>query len=329
MKTPLISILLAVRNEEALILNCLKALLALDYPQEYLQILIGNDDSQDNTKAIILDFIKGKPNFCLLDIDKKIGSQQGKGNVLAQLAQKAVGEYYFFTDADVIVPPTWVRAMLQGFEAQNIGIVTGFTWLRGSKSIEIWQALEWANALNMYYILAKLNVPITAMGNNMALSAEAYWAVGGYEAIPFSVTEDYTLFWAIIHKGFRFQNIINTQVCAQSLPLHTFADILTQRRRWIDAAMQSWQWQMLLFGRAFTSPFLIVLLFFYPRLALFLGGGGILTSLLSLGNALQKTKKMTYMAYFPAYLVYQEVLLVRLFFYYFQTKKVVWKGREF
>lgn len=42
---------------------------------------------------------------------------------------------------------------------------------------------------------------MTGLGNNMAVSREAYDAVGGYEQIGFSIVEDYALFIAIIRKN--------------------------------------------------------------------------------------------------------------------------------
>ena len=44
-KTPKVSVLLAVRNEEENILRCLEALEDMDYPKNKIEILIGNDRS--------------------------------------------------------------------------------------------------------------------------------------------------------------------------------------------------------------------------------------------------------------------------------------------
>ena len=59
---PHVSLLLAARNEEKLILRSLKSIEKLDYPKDKLDVLIGDDQSSDNTKKIIEDFIKDKNN---------------------------------------------------------------------------------------------------------------------------------------------------------------------------------------------------------------------------------------------------------------------------
>ena len=101
---PMVSILLAARNEEQLILRNLTAINALNYPKDKLEILIGNDESTDNTAQLVTDFIQDKPHFQLFHIDKTVGKGRGKANVLGQLAHKASGEFYFVTDVDVKLP---------------------------------------------------------------------------------------------------------------------------------------------------------------------------------------------------------------------------------
>jgi len=53
-KTPFVSIILAIRNEEAHISNCLKALIAQDYPIDCMEILIADGMSTDDTRKLIL-----------------------------------------------------------------------------------------------------------------------------------------------------------------------------------------------------------------------------------------------------------------------------------
>jgi cellulose synthase/poly-beta-1,6-N-acetylglucosamine synthase-like glycosyltransferase len=50
---PTISILLAARNEEEYLRACVETIFMLDYPKEKIQILIGNDDSEDHTQDVI------------------------------------------------------------------------------------------------------------------------------------------------------------------------------------------------------------------------------------------------------------------------------------
>ncbi|MBW8051052.1 MAG: glycosyltransferase, partial [Cytophagales bacterium] len=68
-KFPFVSILIAARNEQDNIIDCLSALEHLTWPKEKFEVLIGNDHSEDNTKTLVEDYIKDKSNFHLHDIN--------------------------------------------------------------------------------------------------------------------------------------------------------------------------------------------------------------------------------------------------------------------
>ncbi len=123
---PKVSVLLAARNEEKLILRCLEAMAQFNYPQDQLEILIGDDASTDNTLDLVRDYIKDKPNFKVFSISEVHGKGRGKANVLGQLAHQAEGAFYFITDVDVKLPKDWILGLLQEFE-DGVGIVSGTT----------------------------------------------------------------------------------------------------------------------------------------------------------------------------------------------------------
>ncbi|TAE18789.1 MAG: glycosyltransferase [Bacteroidetes bacterium] len=295
-----VSILIAVRNEEENIQRCLQALAEFAYPHACLQILIGNDDSTDNTRALITDFIADKPHFTLCDITEKVGKQAGKANVLTQLASQATGDFWLITDADVAVSPTWV------------------------------QALEWSQALTIFASFSRLGIAITAQGNNMAMKREAYQATGGYEALPFSVTEDFQLFWAIIKKGYTFRNVASAKGIVHSLPTPTWNSLFKQRRRWLEGALElGFLWQIFLWGRALLFPLLLVAYFFLPTVVL--GAIALMWTgnFLTIAYALRRVGKLRYLGYFPFFVFYHEVMLLGTIWYFIRHRRVQWKGREF
>lgn len=83
-------------------------------------------------------------------------------------------------------------------------------------------------------VISDLNLPVSTMGNNMLITRKAYAATGGYENMPFSVTEDVQLFKEVIKRGFGFCNIYDTGVLATSAPAPTWAALLHQRKRWMQ-----------------------------------------------------------------------------------------------
>ena len=229
---PRVSILIAARNEEAAIARCLHAIRQLEYPAHLLEVLLGDDASTDATAAAATEAMQGfKGTFRILPIRENLGTARGKANVLAHLTRAATTNYFLITDADIAVPRTWVQGLLAHAQP-GIGTVTGLTLVQGPRLFDRLQGLDWLISLGLVQVVSDLGRPVTAMGNNMLVTRAAYQATGGYEALPFSVTEDFELFRATLRHGFGYRILFRPEVLAESLPMPTVGALLHQRRRW-------------------------------------------------------------------------------------------------
>ncbi|WP_460583499.1 glycosyltransferase [Hymenobacter arcticus] len=230
---PRVSILVAARNEEAALPRCLASLRALDYPAELVEILVGDDASTDRTRAVAEAALAGfAGRYQVITITENLGQARGKANVLAHLARAAQADYLLLTDADIAVPPTWVLAML-AHAAPGVGTVTGLTVVAGFGWLARLQGLDWLMSLALIQVGTETGQPMTAMGNNMLLTRAAYQATGGYEALPFSVTEDFALFEAVNAQGFGYRQLFEPAVRAVSLPAASWDALVRQRLRWL------------------------------------------------------------------------------------------------
>lgn len=230
---PRVSILIAARDEAAALPRCLASLRALDYPAGLLEILVGDDGSTDDTAAVAAAAMQGfEGRFRVVSITETRGRARGKANVLAHLTRAATTDFFFITDADISLPRTWVAGLL-AHAAPGVGTVTGITAVAGPRLFHQLQGIDWLLSLSMVQVVSDLGRPVTAMGNNMLVTRAAYEATGGYEALPFSVTEDFTLFRAVLAAGFGFRQVFEAGVRADSLPMPTWAALLRQRRRWL------------------------------------------------------------------------------------------------
>lgn len=324
-KKPFVSVLVAARNEEEHIASCLRSLLAQEY--EDFEILVGNDNSTDGTAAIALKLAKNDERITVYDI-REGGQTGGKANVLARLASSSAGEILFFTDADVEVPETWIASMLEGFD-ENTGIVTGVTGVGGERYWAKFQHLDWMIALGMVKVVSDLGFPVTALGNNMAITREAYEAVGGFDAIPFSVTEDFEILRHISARGFASTGLVTAGVYAITRPEHG-TQLLQQRKRWMKGALKLPLILVILLAvQAMFFPLLLVLAVSSPAqavlfLLLKMASRWIFVRLVSAGIE----KKVPYKALI-FYEIYAGVLSLMLSLFYLLPVKIKWKGREY
>lgn len=233
-----ISLLIPARNEEKFIERLLMSIEGLSLFNYQLEVLLGNDASRDLTGEIMDTFCSKNENWTTYHLkDTDQNTLKGKVRVLAHLAEKASGEIFLFTDADIKLPKNWLKGMLQPFEANSkLGVVVGITRMEDKSLFSKMQSMEWLSVLGIARLLSNIGIPTTGMGNNMAVSQKAYHAVGGYEKIGFSIVEDYALFKAVISKGFDFEQALSKDVEAFTIPPDGF---LAQRNRWIKGAIQS------------------------------------------------------------------------------------------
>ena len=195
-------ICVAARNEEVCISECLESLLALNYPKELFEIHVANDGSTDDTNEILKRYESNYEQIHVLQVDRTVKKTKGKARALAQLTKGLTCDYIAFTDADVVVTKEWLRGMLSAIGTR--GLISGTTLIGGRFLFDKWQGMDWLiGQLQLQLSSRFLKGTPTAMGNNMLVNTEKFFSVGGYEELPFSVTEDVSLQKVFERKGYK------------------------------------------------------------------------------------------------------------------------------
>lgn len=116
---PIISVLIAARNEEKDIGWKIRETLDWDYPRGRLEVLVASDASEDKTDEIVSSILD--PHVKLF----RMSVRCGKSVALNRLASEARGDILFFTDANAHVQPDALRRMVRSFADPRVGVVTG------------------------------------------------------------------------------------------------------------------------------------------------------------------------------------------------------------
>ncbi|MCS6808435.1 MAG: glycosyltransferase, partial [Candidatus Kapabacteria bacterium] len=142
---PFISVVIPARNEEHTIAHCVHSLLASNYPQECFEIVVVNDRSTDRTGEVLQLLQRDIPNLVIHNTvdDNTNVNLQGKPRALHQGIMHSRGEYILMTDADCIVPPTWIPAIVQTFQNAHIGLIAAYTVPKGKRLFDYLQMHEW------------------------------------------------------------------------------------------------------------------------------------------------------------------------------------------
>jgi biofilm PGA synthesis N-glycosyltransferase PgaC len=117
---PVVSAVMVVRNEQAVIAEKIENLLALDYPAERLQIVVISDGSTDGTAAILQQFRSNPRVRVVLKT-----SSEGKAAGLNDGMKLASGEIVLFTDARQRIESDALRRLMENFADVEVGCVSG------------------------------------------------------------------------------------------------------------------------------------------------------------------------------------------------------------
>jgi cellulose synthase/poly-beta-1,6-N-acetylglucosamine synthase-like glycosyltransferase len=125
---PSVSVLISVYNEEKHIVTRIENLLALDYPHDKFEILIGSDGSTDRTNELVRTF--PDPRVKLHAFEQR----GGKPSVLNRLVPQARSELLVFSDANAMFESDTLQKLARHFANPNIGGVCGRLVLHGDGS---------------------------------------------------------------------------------------------------------------------------------------------------------------------------------------------------
>jgi cellulose synthase/poly-beta-1,6-N-acetylglucosamine synthase-like glycosyltransferase len=243
---PKVSVIICARDEESCIADCIKSLLEMDYPKEKLEVVLVNDRSTDRTKEIMMSYVSHNPLLKYYEVTQTTGKLKGKANALMQALKQATGEVIFTTDADIEVNRHWVREILKYYK-DNTGVAAGYSVIIPKNFFYGLQSADWLYLLSVASGGDGIGVPISCVGNNMSYLHKAYNEIGGYEKIPFSITEDFMLLQKI-HKegGYKTRFPVNDKTKNITLPCLTITQLLRQKKRWAAGGIGELNFGMLI-----------------------------------------------------------------------------------
>lgn len=330
---PVVSIIIAARNEILHLPTCLDSLLKLDYPPDKLEIILVNDHSRDNTLEIMQTYAQQHSIFKVYSVDQFSSRLSGKANAVAFGISKSHGEIIILTDADCQVPAKWVREYVSYF-GQDIGLVAGITLLdsraeRGKISGKI-QSLDWLYLLSIGISSARNRIPLSCVGNNVAFRRIVYDQIGGFTQLGFSITEDFALLNAIIKlSNWKVRFSFSRKLLVLSQPIYQIRELFHQRKRWASGSQFVRFFGKVLILIGGLAHIFLPLSLFNSNLSIF-GISGIFTILIFDFFFLWRTTHLLgrkdLLKFFPLFEIYFFLYTTFFAFALLLSRKVQWKG---
>ena len=227
-----IAVVVAARNEAAVIGNLIESLHQQDYPQELMDVYVIPNNCTDNTKEVALEH-GAKIMTCTAEV-------KSKGAALSQFfdyifEENDVYDAFCVFDADNLVDKHFITAMNNVLESGE-KIAQGYrdsknpedSWISGCQSVFYW-------TLNRFMNLArhKLDWSATLNGTGFMMHADVIKKEGFK---TFSLTEDIEFTTQCIIKGYRVAWVPEA-ITYDEHPI-TFDQSWSQRKRWSTGTIQ-------------------------------------------------------------------------------------------
>jgi cellulose synthase/poly-beta-1,6-N-acetylglucosamine synthase-like glycosyltransferase len=234
---PFVSVLVAARNEERHLPECLQTLVSQTYPSDKVEIIVVDDRSTDGTASIVETFASRNSNIRLVRIAEKPNGVSGKKYALQRGIEQSCGEILMFIDADCTVRPTWVQSVARYF-SNDVGLVIGFSSVSARSTFERFQQADFLALMAAACGAANLGHPLAASGQNLAYRRQAYDDAGGFSGILHRISGDDVIILHRIRRTGRWRIVFASDARAftATRPAGSWRELIAQRSRWASNA---------------------------------------------------------------------------------------------
>ncbi len=222
--TPAVSVIIPCFNEEKSAVKTIQSVLALDYPQENIQIIFVDDGSTDNTLATVTEAFKGNPQ---VEVYHK--ENGGKYTALNFGLEKVRHAFIGSLDADSFVDPKSLRIIMQKFRNPKVMATIPATIIHEPKTfVQKAQKAEYHYSAFMQQVLSHVNSVFVTPGPFSFFRKEVFDIIGKYKHAY--NTEDMEIAMRMQAHGMKIAHAEKALI--YTLGPNTIKKLYRQRVRW-------------------------------------------------------------------------------------------------
>ena len=257
--SPFVSLLVAAKNEEAVIGNLVNILCNLDYPNDKYEVWVIDDNSTDKTPIILAQMKREYSHLKVLQ--RMAGATGGKSGALNQVLPLTKGEILAVFDADADVSPDLLRQVLPLFAQSKVGAVQMRKAIANAEE-NFWTKGQMAEmALDGYYQQQRVAIGGIGelRGNGQFVRRKALERCGGWNEETITDDLDLTLRLHLDRWDIEFLSF----PAVQEEGVTNAIALWHQRNRWAEGGYQRYldYWHLIVRNRMGTGKTWDLLLF--------------------------------------------------------------------
>lgn len=260
---PYVSVLVAAKNEEAVIDKLVRNLCSLEYPQDKYEVWIVDDKSSDATPQLLAQLVQEYKNLKVLRRQATAGG--GKSGALNQVLPLTKGEILAVFDADAQVPKDMLLQVIPLFQRQNLGAVQVRKAIANAKE-NFWKKGQMAEMAVDAYIQqqrAAFGGIGELRGNGQFIRRQALLGCGGWNEETITDDLDLTLRLHLTNWDIDclFQPAVEEEGVTNAIALWH------QRNRWAEGGYQRYldYWDLILRNKMGTRKTWDLLVFMFTQ----------------------------------------------------------------
>ena len=231
---PAVDLVVAARDEEAVIGRLVERLAALRYPQDRLRFWVVDDGSEDRTPQVLEAYQRRYPQLQVLRRSRDAGG--GKSGALNALLPQLQGRWLLVLDADAQLQPDVLERLVAFAEQGHWSAVQLRKAVVNADQNLLTRAQAMEMALDAVIQQGRLRSGgvVELRGNGQLLQREAVLACEGFNEA--TVTDDLDLSFRLLVQGQPVGLLWDPPV--QEEAVTALAALWRQRQRWAEGGLQ-------------------------------------------------------------------------------------------
>lgn len=228
------SVIIPFRNEETNLAILLNSISQLKYPKELFEVLLINDNSNDNYREIIDDFINNN-NLKIRLINNIRKSNAPKKDAIETGIENSNFDWIVTTDADCVLPKFWLDSYDNFIQKKDVVFISGLVTFKTNRTfLDKFQLLDFTALIGCTIGGFGIKKPFMCNGANLCYQKNAFYSVNGFEGNnTIASGDDIFLLEKMILKyptKIEYLKSIENLVTTSTMP--SLKSLISQRIRW-------------------------------------------------------------------------------------------------
>lgn len=231
------TVIIPYRNEAHNLPDLLNSIVLLEYPKEALEVILVNDDSQDRSQKIILDFIARSNSNHIRSIPNERRTSSPKKDAITTAIKNSRFDWIVTTDADCSFQKKWLTVLSQHIQSYRPKMVVGPVRIGLTNTTSFLNAFEQLDFLSLMGATLGgfgLRKPFLCNGAHLAYQKEAFKEVAGFsENSHIASGDDHFLlekFTRYFSKKVTY--LKSKEAIVTTRPQKSWSSLISQRTRW-------------------------------------------------------------------------------------------------